>query len=834
MKKNVKNLGFLVALILVVVTVATMFKGVPEVEESVYSDLIKEIEEGKVAELVLRDSRVEVTYSKDKPVAIVSGELLGDKGMFMRIKAGTLPVLGLFTKSAETETEEYKNLVKSIDEDMIEEITIMENSVAYTNKSRETRFINISAEELFSSDKVMAKFNAGKLKVNAINATGPAAEYVNLADEIKKGNIKELALLESSVLYTTKDRVSAVADFSPMVLLGNSDVIKLYKEGKIKLTTMLENAPETATGEENKNEAYESLAKEIKAGNVERITFSQAGTTVTYKEADKKVVEAPGKYFLENQTVVEQIKAGKIVVSTPAPETVSWWVSILPSVIMFVIILGFTFFLMRQTQGGGKGMGGFGKSKAKSPDENGKRVTFNDVAGVEEEKKELSEIVDFLRDPKKFTSLGARIPKGVLLVGPPGTGKTLLAKAVAGEAGVPFFSMSGSDFVEMFVGVGASRVRDLFEQARKNLPAIIFIDEIDAVGRQRGAGLGGGHDEREQTLNQLLVEMDGFGTNSGIIIIAATNRPDILDPALLRPGRFDRQVTVGYPDQKGREAILRIHAENKPLDETVDLEKIAKSTYGFTGADLENILNEAAIMAARVKKDKIGQAEVDEAILKVVMGPEKKNKVNKDKDKKQTAYHEAGHAILSHILPTQDSVHQVSIIPRGQAGGFTLSLPDTDKAYISKEEMLETIIMMMGGRLAEKIVFNEINTGASSDIDRATNLARKMVMQYGMSERLGSMTFTSGDHEVFLGRDFAQGNNYSQETAAIIDSEIKGIIDYCYNKCEELLTENIEKLHIVSKALIEREKLDSEEFIQAFEGKLSEEKTEENKEGESE
>ncbi|MBQ8539999.1 MAG: ATP-dependent zinc metalloprotease FtsH [Clostridia bacterium] len=585
---------------------------------------------------------------------------------------------------------------------------------------------------------------------------------------------------------------------------------------------------------DEKDEVYTNLVKEIRTGHVEQLTFTQGGALVTYKEADTKVIEAPGKYFLENETVIEQMKAGKIVVSTPAPETVSWWVSMIPSVLMFGVIIAFWFFAFRQSQGGGKGMGGFGKSKAKSPDENGKRVTFADVAGVDEEKKELSEIVDFLRDPRKFTNLGARIPKGVLLVGPPGTGKTLLAKAVAGEAGVPFFSMSGSDFVEMFVGVGASRVRDLFEQARKSLPAIIFIDEIDAVGRQRGAGLGGGHDEREQTLNQLLVEMDGFGTNSGIIIIAATNRPDILDPALLRPGRFDRQVTVGYPDQKGREAILQIHAANKPLDETVDLEKIAKSTYGFTGADLENILNEAAIMAARFKKDKIGQDEVDEAILKVVMGPEKKNKVNKEKDKKQTAYHEAGHAILSHILPTQDSVHQVSIIPRGQAGGFTLSLPDTDKAYVSKNEMLETIIMMMGGRLAEKIIFDEINTGASSDIDRATNLARKMVMQYGMSEKLGSMTFTSGDHEVFLGRDFSQGNNYSPETAAVIDAEIKGIIDYCYNKCEELLTENIDKLHLVANALIEHEKLDGDEFIKAFEGNLAAKDTEDKKEGENE
>ncbi len=573
---------------------------------------------------------------------------------------------------------------------------------------------------------------------------------------------------------------------------------------------------------------YSDLIKDIEARRVKEIVIKDSEIEVTYKDKSKNVqiIEAPGKYILENDTVQQLMAENKLKVTVPKPEEGSWLVSMLPTIITFVIIIAFWVFMFRQSQGGSKGMGGFGKSKAKSPDENGKRVTFSDVAGVDEEKKELSEIVDFLRNPKLFTDLGARIPKGVLLVGPPGTGKTLLAKAVAGEAGVPFFSMSGSDFVEMFVGVGASRVRDLFEQARKNLPAIIFIDEIDAVGRQRGTGLGGGHDEREQTLNQLLVEMDGFGTNSGIIIIAATNRADILDPALLRPGRFDRQVVVGYPDQKGREAILKIHAKNKPLDETVELEKVAKSTYGFTGADLENILNEAAILAARAKKDKIGQTEMDEAILKVVMGPEKKNKVMKDKDKEQTAYHEAGHAILSHILPTQDNVHQVSIIPRGAAGGFTLSLPDMDKMYVSKDEMLEYIIVTMGGRVAEEIIYNHINTGASSDIEHATNTARKMVMRYGMSDKLGFMNFGSSEHEVFLGRDFSQGNNYSPETAAVIDKEIKDIIDSCYARCEQLLRENIDKLHAVAKALIKHEKLDGEEFVKAFEGTLDTEKAE--------
>lgn len=571
---------------------------------------------------------------------------------------------------------------------------------------------------------------------------------------------------------------------------------------------------------------FSDLVKQVRDGEVAQIELNESQAEVVYKDGRTAVVDIPGRslfYMILGDDIDKQLEDGSLVISTPKPETMSWWVSMIPSLIMVVLLIAFWIFFFRQSQGGGKGMSGFGKSKAKSPEENGKKVTFDDVAGVDEEKKELSEIVDFLRNPKQFTDLGARIPKGVLLVGPPGTGKTLLAKAIAGEANVPFYSMSGSDFVEMFVGVGASRVRDLFEQARKNLPAIIFIDEIDAVGRQRGAGLGGGHDEREQTLNQLLVEMDGFGTNSGIIIIAATNRPDILDPALLRPGRFDRQVVVNYPDQKGREAILAIHSKNKPLSDDVKIEAIAKSTYGFTGADLENLLNEAAILAARAKKQKIGQSEIDEAILKVVMGPEKKNKVHKEKDKKQTAYHEAGHAVAAKLLPTQDPVHQVSIIPRGRAGGFTLSLPDADKAYISKQEMLEDIIMMMAGRLAEKIVFDDINTGASNDIERATDVARKMVMQYGMSDRLGSMTFTSGEHEVFLGRDFSQGTAYSQQTAAAIDEEVKRIIDECYVKCEKLLSDNIDKLEAVAKALYEREKLDADEFEAAFNGTLGKE-----------
>ncbi len=561
-----------------------------------------------------------------------------------------------------------------------------------------------------------------------------------------------------------------------------------------------------------------SFSELVTAIEQEKATAIEIGDTST-------IVEIEGKrYTVEvNQFVLlsvvgdelqQQIKEGKLVSTVPAPETVSWWVSLLPTLLMILVIGFFTFSFMKQ-QTGGHGIGNFGKSKAKSASDS--NVTFEQVAGADEEKKELEEVVEFLKDPKKFIELGARIPKGVLLVGPPGTGKTLLAKAVAGEAGVPFFSISGSDFVEMFVGVGASRVRDLFEQARKNLPAIIFIDEIDAVGRQRGAGLGGGHDEREQTLNQLLVEMDGFGTNEGIIIIAATNRPDILDPALLRPGRFDRQVVVNYPDQKGREAILKVHSKNKPISDSVSLETVSKSTYGFTGADLENLLNEAAILSARRDKKVIEQDEIDEAILKVIMGPEKKNRKHEKDNKEKTAYHEAGHAVAAKLLPTQDNVHQVSIIPRGRAGGFTLSLPDTDKSYISKNEMLEDIIMMLAGRAAEKIVFNDINTGASNDLERATQTARKMVMQYGMSEKLGYVTFTAEDHEVFLGRDFSQGRNYSESVAAVIDDEIKRIIDECYTNCEKLLNDNRDKLDNVAKALVEYEKLDAAEFEEVFE-----------------
>ena len=568
--------------------------------------------------------------------------------------------------------------------------------------------------------------------------------------------------------------------------------------------------------------SFSELVTAVEKKNVEHLEIGDVATVAEIDGKKYTVEVTQGILFtVIGEEIEEQIKNGDITTTVPAPETVSWWVSLIPTILMILVIGLFWFSLMKQ-QTGGHGIGSFGKSKAKTPAEGKQKITFENVAGADEEKKELEEIVEFLKNPKKFIELGARIPKGVLLVGPPGTGKTLLAKAVAGEAGVPFFSISGSDFVEMFVGVGASRVRDLFEQARKNLPAIIFIDEIDAVGRQRGAGLGGGHDEREQTLNQLLVEMDGFGTNEGIIMIAATNRPDILDPALLRPGRFDRQVVVNYPDQKGREAILKVHSKNKPVSDEVSLETVAKTTYGFTGADLENLLNEAAILSARRDKRNIGPDEIDEAMLKVVMGPEKATKQHNKENKKKTAYHEAGHALAARLLPTQDNVHQVSIIPRGRAGGFTLSLPDTDKSYISKNEMLESIVMMLAGRAAEKIVFDDINTGASSDLDKATSTARKMVMQYGMSDKLGYVTFTSENHEVFLGRDFSQGRNYSESVASSIDEEIKRIIDECYANCEKLLNDNRDKLDNIANALIEHEKLDAKEFEEVFKnGKLA-------------
>jgi len=517
-----------------------------------------------------------------------------------------------------------------------------------------------------------------------------------------------------------------------------------------------------------------------------------------------------------SQFIMPQIQAGTLQVDNRIPQGNPWWAQLLPTFFMILLFVVLWFFFMQQSQGGGSRVMSFGKSKARLHTEDKRKITFNDVAGAKEEKEELSEIVEFLKNPRKFIELGARIPKGILLVGPPGTGKTYLARAVAGEAGVPFFSISGSDFVEMFVGVGASRVRDLFEQAKKNSPCIVFIDEIDAVGRHRGAGLGGGHDEREQTLNQLLVEMDGFNVNEGIIIIAATNRPDILDPALLRPGRFDRQVMVGIPDIKEREAILRIHSRGKPLDENVSIEDLAKGTPGFTPADLENLMNEAALLAARRGKRKIGREELEEGMTRVVAGPEKRSRVMSEKDKKLTAYHEAGHAVVARLLPNTDPVHQISIIPRGRAGGYTMILPQEDKYYMSKSEMEEHLVHLLGGRVAEKLAINDISTGAQNDLEKASRMARKMVTEYGMSETLGPMTFGSAQDEVFIGRDMARSKNYSEEVAARIDKEVKKMIDKAYEKAQEILEKNINKLHAVAQALLEREKLTGEEFEEIF------------------
>lgn len=497
----------------------------------------------------------------------------------------------------------------------------------------------------------------------------------------------------------------------------------------------------------------------------------------------------------------------------------SFWLNLIPTLLMLGVMIFFFVFMMKNA-GGGK-MSSFGKTNAKMAPSS-KKATFDDVAGADEEKEELKEIVDFLRDNKKYTEIGARIPKGVLLLGPPGTGKTLLARAVAGEAKVPFFSISGSDFVEMFVGVGASRVRDLFEQAKKNAPAIIFIDEIDAVGRQRGAGLGGGHDEREQTLNQLLVEMDGFEDNDSVIVMAATNRRDILDPALLRPGRFDRQILVGYPDVKGREAILKVHTRNKPLAPDVDLETIAKSTVGFTGADLENLVNEASLLAARKNKKAITKDELEEASIKVVAGPEKKSKVITEDEKKLTAYHEGGHALCTYYSKSQDKVHQVSIIPRGQAGGFTMSLPVKDKSYVSKNEMYENIVVLLGGRVAEKLIFDDISTGASNDLERATSTARNMVTRYGFSDNLGPVVYGQGDHEVFLGRDYTNTPSYSDNVAAEIDNEIRTLIESAFTDAEKILNEHMDKLHVVAKYLMKYEKVDGATFEKLMNGELTE------------
>ncbi len=568
-------------------------------------------------------------------------------------------------------------------------------------------------------------------------------------------------------------------------------------------------------------EIYSDLVLKIQQEQVTELSVVDNIATAVLKDGSTIDVEIPGYNTLKSDVgdkMQEQINAGTLKVDTPLPYSPPWWLTLLPSLGLLVIFVVFWFMFMQQAGGGGNGRGvmSFGKSKAKVSMEGKTKKTFEDVAGADEEKEELEEIVDFLKGPERFRQLGARIPKGVLLVGPPGTGKTLLAKAVAGEAGVPFFSISGSDFVEMFVGVGASRVRDLFDNAKKNAPCIIFIDEIDAVGRHRGAGLGGGHDEREQTLNQLLVEMDGFGANEGVIIIAATNRPDILDPALLRPGRFDRQVVVDAPDVKGREAILKVHSKGKPLASDVDLSVLAKTTVGFSGADLENLMNEAALAAARKNQSEITMTDLEESIMKVVAGPEKKSRHVPDRARRLTAFHEAGHAVVSKMLPTQDRVHQVSIIPRGRAGGYTLSLPQEDTYYKSKTEMTEEIISLLGGRVAEQLVLKDISTGASNDIERATNIAKSMVTKYGMSEKLGARTFGDQNNEVFIGLDYGHTVDYSQDTAAMIDAEIKNIIDSCYRRCTEILTQQMDKLHKVAALLLEKEKIESDEFEAVF------------------
>ena len=580
----------------------------------------------------------------------------------------------------------------------------------------------------------------------------------------------------------------------------------------VLLSSIMENSSSKMT--------YSELVTSIANKEVESIEISSSGNSATVKMKNAKTEKEVNIPSLDSfMTYTEEyLKAGDFTLDE-AKESI--WITILSLITPFgLLIIFFIFWFMMMSgnnQGGAKNMT-FGKSKARLVNAGEKnRVTFDDVAGVDEEKEELEEIVEFLKNPKKFTDMGARIPKGVLLVGQPGTGKTLLAKAVAGEAGVPFYSISGSDFVEMFVGVGASRVRDLFEQAKKNAPCIIFIDEIDAVGRQRGAGLGGGHDEREQTLNQLLVEMDGFSDNEGVIILAATNRPDVLDKALLRAGRFDRQIVVGSPDVKAREQILEVHARKKKLSEDVDLKVIAKNTSGFAGADLENVLNEAALLAARRNYKEIGMKEIEDAMVKVTMGPEKKTRVRSEKENRLVAYHEAGHAVVSRYLSTQDPVHQISIVPRGMAGGYTMYRPTEDKSFMSKTEMEENIVSLLGGRVAEALILNDISTGASNDIERASQIARNMVTKYGMSERVGAIMFGGGQGEVFLGRDFAQTKDYSEETANVIDEEVKRIVDTAYNRARTILSEHVDKLHAVASILLEKEKIEGAEFDKIFE-----------------
>ncbi len=554
---------------------------------------------------------------------------------------------------------------------------------------------------------------------------------------------------------------------------------------------------------------YSAFMKHVQQDEVKQVTIVDNVISGKLKDGKDFSTVAPS-----DDSLIPTLRARDIEIKAELPPQPPWWTTILSSLLPMLLIVGIWFMLMQQSQGGGGRVMNFGKSRARRYDEDNIKITFKDVAGADEAKQELEEVVEFLKHPKKYNDLGAKIPKGVLLYGPPGTGKTLLAKAVAGEAGVPFFSISGSDFVEMFVGVGASRVRDLFEQAKKSAPCIVFIDEIDAVGRQRGAGLGGGHDEREQTLNQLLVEMDGFGANEGIIMIAATNRPDILDPALLRPGRFDRQIVVDRPDIKGRQEILKVHIKGKPISPEVELGVIARRTPGFTGADLSNLVNEAALMAARKNKNKIDMPEMEEAAERVIMGPERRSRVIIDKEKRLTAYHEGGHTLVGMLLDNTDPVHKVTIIPRGRAGGYTLSLPKEDRYYATRSEMLDELKVLLGGRVAEALVLKEISSGASNDLQRATSLARQMICEYGMSPELGPMTFGHRQDQVFLGRDIGRDKDYSEEVAAKIDKEIRKFIDEAYQKTESLLNENMDKLHLIADALIERETLEGEEIDQ--------------------